>query len=148
MAASAALVLSTGCVSATVIRSEPSGATVYIDGSKVGRTPYTYADTKTAGTITRIRLRKEGYEDFETLLVRNEEFQAGPCIGGALFLVPLLWVMGYQPEHNYELTPLSGNAPMQQPVYPGQPAYPEQPMYPEQQPGQPLPPPPPPPSGM
>ncbi|HVG60939.1 MAG TPA: PEGA domain-containing protein [Hyalangium sp.] len=137
MAASTALVLSTGCVSATVIRSEPSGATVYIDGSKVGRTPYTYADTKTVSSITRVRLRKEGYEDFETLLVRNEEFQAGPCVGGVFLLVPLLWVMGYHPEHNYELTPLAGNAPLQQPMYPEQPLYPEQP-------GEPMPPPPPP----
>jgi hypothetical protein len=112
MAALAALVLSTGCVSATVIRSEPSGATVYVDGSKVGKTPYTYADTKTVSSVTRIRLRKEGYEDFEALLVRNEQFEAGPCIGGVFLLVPLLWVMGYHPEHNYELTPLSGNAPI------------------------------------
>jgi PEGA domain-containing protein len=111
MAASTALVLSSGCVSATVIRSEPSGATVYVDGSRVGKTPYTYADTKTVSSVTRIRLRKEGYEDFEALLVRNEQFEAGPCVAGAFFLVPLLWVMGYQPEHTYELTPLSGNAP-------------------------------------
>jgi hypothetical protein len=65
--------------------------------------------------------------------MRNEEFQLGPCIGGVFFLVPFLWVMGYNPEHNYELTPLSGYAPPQQPMYPEQPA---QPM-----------PPPPPPSG-
>jgi PEGA domain len=143
MAASSALVFSAGCVSATMIRSEPSGATVYIEGSKVGRTPYTYADTKTVSSTTRLRLRKEGYEDFETLLVRNEEFQLGPCIGGAFFfLVPWLWIMGYKAEHNYELTPLAGDAPDQQPMYPTQPMYPEQPAQPMP------PPPPPPPSGM
>lgn len=140
MAASTALVFSAGCASSTMIRSEPSGATVYIDGSKVGKTPYPYSDTKTVSSTTRIKLRKEGYEDLETLIVRNEEFQLGPCIGGALFLVPFLWVMGYQPEHNYELTPQAGYAPGQQPMYP------EQPMNPEQ-PAQPMPPPPPP-SGM
>lgn len=114
-AAAAALVFSAGCASTTVIRSEPSGATVYIDGSKMGKTPYTYSDTKTVSSTTRIRLKLEGYEDFETLLVRNEEFQAGPCIGGVFFLVPFLWVMGYHPEHNYELTAVDDYSSLQQP---------------------------------
>jgi hypothetical protein len=111
VAASTLLLFTVGCASTTVIRSEPSGATVYIDGSKVGKTPYTYSDTKTVGSSTRIRLKKEGFEDFETVISRNEEFQVGPCIGGVFFLVPFLWVMGYQPDHNYELSPLSGQQP-------------------------------------
>lgn len=110
MAASTALVFSAGCTSATIIRSDPSGATVYVDGSRVGKTPYTYSDTKMVSSTTHIKLKKDGYEDFETLLVRNEEFQLGPCIGGAFLIVPFLWVMGYHPEHNYELSPLSGGA--------------------------------------
>ena len=80
-----------------MLRSEPSGATVYIDGSKVGKTPYTYSDTKIVGATTQVRLKLEGYE----------EFQVGPCIGGVFVLVPFLWVMGYRPEHSYELSPLS-----------------------------------------
>jgi hypothetical protein len=104
-AASTALMLTVGCTSTTVIRSEPSGATLYIDGSKMGKTPYTYADTKIVGSTTFLKLTKEGYEEFETVIRRDEEFQAGPCIGGVFFLFPLLWVMGYRPEHVYELTP-------------------------------------------
>jgi hypothetical protein len=46
--------------------------------------------------------------------------------------VPFLWVMGYQPDHNYELTPLAGGAPAQQPVYPEQAP---QPMPPPPAPG-------------
>ena len=79
----------------------------------MGKTPYTYSDTKTVGSNTRIKLKKEGFEDFETVLSRNEEFQVGACIGGVFFLIPFLWIMGYQPDHNYELSPLS--APAQQP---------------------------------
>jgi hypothetical protein len=115
MAACTALAFSAGCVSSTVIRSDPSGATVYIDGSKVGRTPYIHSDTKTVSSTTTVKLRREGYEDFETLFVRNEEFQLGPCIGGFFTLVPFLWVMGYKPERNYELTPLADGVPSQQP---------------------------------
>lgn len=105
-AASTALVFSVGCASTTMIRSEPGAANVYIDGSKVGKTPYMHSDTKIVGSTTRVRLTKEGYEDFETIIKRDEEFQVGPCIGGAFLLVPWLWIMGYQPEHNYELTPV------------------------------------------
>lgn len=119
-AACTALVFSTACASSTVIRSEPSGATVYIDGSKVGQTPYIHTDTKTVSSTTRVKLRQEGYEDYETFFVRNEEFQVGPCIGGFFVLVPFLWIMGYKPERTYELTPLSTapvapQPPLQQP---------------------------------
>lgn len=126
------MTFSVGCASSTVIRSDPSGATVYIDGSKMGKTPYTYSDTKTVSSNTRIKLKKEGYEDFEITMTRNEQFEVGACIGGFFFLVPFLWVMGYNPERNYELTPLAG-APMQQ--YPQQPQYQQQPpqQYPQPQ---------------
>ena len=141
LSATTAAALFTGCTSTTIIRSDPPGATLYIDGSKVGKTPYTYSDTKTISATTRIKLKKEGYEEFETLMTRNEQFQVDACIGGVFFFVPFLWVMGYNPERNYELTPLQGYPPpmYQQPMY-------QQPMPPQQQPmqeeQQPLPPPP------
>ncbi|WP_224364575.1 PEGA domain-containing protein [Hyalangium versicolor] len=142
LAASTLLTLFTGCVSSTVIRSDPSGATVYIDGSRVGKTPYVHEDTKTVSSTTRVKLKKEGYEDFEAVIVRNEEFQLGPCIGGAFVLIPFLWVMGYKPEHHYELEPLSG---VQPPPQEQQQQYeqPAEPILPSAPP--PLSPPPPPP---
>ena len=117
-AASAALMLTVGCTSSTIIRSEPSGANVYIDGSKMGKTPYTYSDTKIVGSTTHLKLKMEGYEEFETIFRRDEEFQVGPCIGGPfLGLIPWLWIMGYRPEHVYELTPAGqSTAPEAQPV--------------------------------
>jgi hypothetical protein len=117
VAASTALMLTVGCTSSTIIRSEPSGASVYIDGSKLGKTPYTYSDTKIVGSSTHLKLKMEGYEEFDTVFRRDEEFQVGPCIGGAFFLFPFLWVMGYRPEHVYELTPETRkNAAQAQPV--------------------------------
>ena len=106
VAASTVLQLTAGCASTTLIRSEPGEANLYIDGSKVGKTPYTYSDTKIVGSVTRIRLTKEGYEDFETLMKRDEEFQIGPCIGGAFIWPVWLWVLGYKPERTFELAPL------------------------------------------
>ncbi len=117
VAAATALVLTVGCTSTTIIRSEPSGANVYIDGSKMGKTPYTYSDTKIVGSTTHLKLKLEGYEEFDTIFRRDEEFQVGPCIGGAFLLVPWLWIMGYRPEHAYELTPESQrNTSQAQPV--------------------------------
>jgi hypothetical protein len=37
---------------------------------------------------------------------RDEEFQLGPCIGGAFIWPVWLWVLGYKPERTYELAPL------------------------------------------
>jgi hypothetical protein len=106
IAASTALMFTVGCASATIIRSEPGEANLYIDGSKVGTTPYTHSDTKIVGSLTTLRLTKEGYKDFETFIKRDEEVQVGPVVGGFFFWPVWLWAMGYKPERNYELTPL------------------------------------------
>lgn len=91
------------CASTTMIRSEPSGAKVYADGMLLGKTPLSYSDTKIVGSSTQIKLQKEGCEPTNVLLTRSEKFEIGPCIGGVFVLVPFLWVMGYNSDHNYEL---------------------------------------------
>jgi len=95
------------CASMTIIHSAPEGAKLYIDGEPKGNTPYSYSDQKIVGSSTHIRLVKDGYQDTNASLQRNEEFSVGACIGGVLVLVPFLWIMNYRPEHTYELTPLS-----------------------------------------
>lgn len=91
------------CKSTTIIKSEPAGAVVYINGQKKGETPYTYSDTKIVGSATNIVLKKAGYTDFQTVLTRDEQADAGAIVAGCFFLVPFLWAMEYEPEHNYEL---------------------------------------------
>src|SRR5512138_224888 len=103
-----ALAFASGCVSTTVIRSYPPGARVYLDGEPVGTTPYVMSDQKIVGSSTRVRLVMQGYEPHDALVQRNEQFDPGACIGGLLVLFPFLWIMGYKPEHNYELVPGSG----------------------------------------
>jgi len=100
----AAAVLLSGCASTTLIRSNPSGADVYVNSQKKGTTPYSYSDTKIVGSSTNITLKKEGYQDFNVTLVRNEKADVGAIIGGCFFLVPFLWTMKYDTAHNYEMT--------------------------------------------
>ena len=92
-----------GCASMTVIHTVPEGAKVYADGEFKGQTPYSYSDQKIVGSTTHLRLVKDGYQETNAALQRNEEFSVGACIGGALVLVPFLWSMNYKPEHRYEL---------------------------------------------
>ncbi len=101
----AALIAFTSCSSTTLISSAPSGAEVYLNGEKMGKTPYSHTDTKIVGTCTTLRLEKEGYETFTTVFCRNEEADVGAIIGGVLFLFPFLWTMKYKPGRLYELEP-------------------------------------------
>lgn len=99
-----------GCASTTIINSEPSGASLYLNGEKVGVTPYTHTDTKIVGSTTTVTLKKEGYQDLVTAFSRNEEASVGAIIGGIFVLVPFLWVMEYKPSHFYEMVPLKSAA--------------------------------------
>ena len=94
-----------GCASSTVIQSQPPDARVLINGMAVGNTPYTLADTKIVGSTTQLRLEYPGYQPLDVTLVRNEQLDVAALIFGILLLVPLLWVMAYQPMHIYQLQP-------------------------------------------
>lgn len=102
----AIVMLATSCASTTLIRSEPSGAKLYLDGELAGRTPYTHTDTKITGSPTHVRITEDGYEEFQTVFVRNEEVDPGALVAGIFFWIPLLWIMKYKPVRTYELTPV------------------------------------------
>jgi hypothetical protein len=99
-----------GCASTTIINSEPSGAAVYLNGEKLGVTPYTYTDTKIVDSTNVVILKKEGYQDFTAVFSRNEEANVGALIGGVFVWVPFLWAMNYKPSHSYEMVPLKAEA--------------------------------------
>lgn len=101
----ASAILFSSCSSTTLIQSSPPGAKVYLDGSSVGTTPYYLTDSKIVGSETRIRLEKEGYNEFTTVLVKDEEADIGAIIGGCFVLVPFLWTLKYKDLHVYDLTP-------------------------------------------
>ena len=101
-----AVILFSSCKSTTMLTSSPSGAKLYMNGESVGTTPYTYTDTKVSGTTTILKITADGYEDFNGVLKRNEEADAGAIIGGIFFLFPFIWTMKYKPMHIYELDPI------------------------------------------
>lgn len=139
---SAALLCATAllaCSSETVIRSNPPGAKVFIDGSYVGTTPYTMSDTKIVGSTTSVRLEYPGYQPLNTSIHRSEEFDVVACIGGVLVLVPFLWIMGYKADHTYELAPGGGGYPPPAAGYPQGGYPPPQGGYPPPQGGYPPP---------
>ena len=55
-------VLLTSCASTTMIKSNPSGAKVYLNGEPFGTTPYNHRYTKIVGSTTTVKLEKDGYD--------------------------------------------------------------------------------------
>ncbi len=104
LAASVALSLAVGCGSSTTIYSQPPGATVYVDGKRVGTTPYLYSDVKPLGAQTRVRVAMSGYEPVDDVLRRDERWELLPVVSGVfLMFLPWPWAMGYHPEREYVL---------------------------------------------
>lgn len=104
----AGAVLLANCTSSTIINSQPAGAKLYVNGQYKGTTPYQYSDTKIVGSVTDLRLEKDGFEPLQLPLVRNERADAGAIVGGVFLLFPFLWTMKYDPDHTFELRPLGG----------------------------------------
>jgi hypothetical protein len=98
--------LFSSCSSTTVITSQPPGAAVFINGQRVGTTPYPYRDTKIVGSCNALNLELDGYESVNTIFCRDEAADVGAIIGGLMVLVPWLWFMKYHPYRHYEMIPL------------------------------------------
>ena len=96
------------CASTTTIRAIDSkdsvdkNVKIYLDGQYKGKGEVTHSDTKIIGATTLISLKKENCKTVNHTLARSERLQVGPLIAGIFFLVPLLWIMGYNPLHSYE----------------------------------------------
>lgn len=91
-----------GCASATVIRSNPPGAKLYVDGQFKGETPYTYVDRSAAGTARTVRLEKQGYEDLSGS-IKREKLSIPALIGTIFVIIPVIWILEYPPEHTFEM---------------------------------------------
>jgi PEGA domain len=145
LVASLTLCAVASCASTTVIQSQPTGARLYLNGEPVGVTPYAMTDTKIIGSSTSVRLDLPGYEPTNGVITRNEEFDAGACIGGVFLLFPFLWIMAYKPVHTFEMRPAAGAAGYPPPATSGwgipysPPAAPPAPAAPGPAPAQPAP---------
>ena len=96
------------CASTTTIRAvDTSGdidkdVKIYTDGSYKGKGEVLYSDTKIVGSQVTVNLKKKGCRTKAYSLYRSEQLQVGALIGGIFFLVPFLWIMGYNPMQSYE----------------------------------------------
>jgi hypothetical protein len=93
------------CSSTTMIQTIPEGAKIYMNDEFKGYTPYKHTDQAITGTSTYMTFKMEGFEEFNTVLIKNETVDVGAVIGGIFFLFPFIWTMGYNPTHTYELIP-------------------------------------------
>jgi hypothetical protein len=94
-----------GCASTTYVKSNPPGARLQVDGQFLGETPKFYTDKAVAGTTRSVTLKKEGYKDFNGYLKR-EKLSIPILIGGILLIVPLVWVLEYPSQYNFEMEKL------------------------------------------
>jgi hypothetical protein len=97
-----AAMASSGCTSATVIRTTDPHAKIFVDSEYKGTGSVTHADQKVIGSATHVKIERTGCQSESFIFSRNEEFDAGACVGGVFLLVPFLWVMKYKPEHVYD----------------------------------------------
>jgi hypothetical protein len=91
-----------GCASTTLIKSNPPGAKLQVDGRVVGETPHFYTDQAVGGTVKTVTLKKEGYKDFNGYIER-EKLSVPALIGGILLLVPFVWILEYPSRYSFEM---------------------------------------------
>jgi len=94
-----------GCASTTLIKSNPPGAKLQVDGKVVGETPHFYTDKAVAGTVRTVTLKKEGYKDFNGYIER-EKLSVPALIGGIFLFVPFVWILEYPSRYYFEMEKL------------------------------------------
>jgi hypothetical protein len=102
IALTAVLFSLSGCASTTLIKSNPLGAKLQVDGRFVGETPHFYTDRAVAGTAKRVTLKKEGYGDFDGS-IRREKLSVPALIGGIFLIVPFVWILEYPSQYVFEM---------------------------------------------
>jgi len=91
-----------GCASTTLIKSNPPGAKLQVDGQSLGETPHFYSDKTAAGTVKTVTLRKEDYKDFNGT-IKREKLSVPALIGGIFLIVPFVWILEYPSQYNFEM---------------------------------------------
>ena len=94
-----------GCASTTLLKSNPPGAKLQVDGQVVGETPQFYTDKAVAGTSKTVTLKKEGYKDFDGY-IKRDKFSVPNLIGGIFLLVPFIWILEYPSQYTFNMEKL------------------------------------------
>ena len=90
-----------GCSTLVRIETEPSGADVYVNDVKIGKSPVEQEYSNFVGNEYYVRIEKAGYRTIRAKM--DKEFKVGAFIGG-LFIWPIwLWVWGPSEIQYYDL---------------------------------------------
>nr|NIS40816.1 PEGA domain-containing protein [Desulfuromonadales bacterium] len=102
----------TGCASQAVFLSDPPGAQVFVNGSKVGTTPCEYEYNLNSGGDYFVTLEKRGYETVNYTMAsdevdrekRNMLLTAGAVIpGGSVLWLGALFTKGLKDTYEFAL---------------------------------------------
>jgi hypothetical protein len=77
-------------------------ARIYIDGEYQGMGETHYSDRKLAFTTLDVTVRKDGCEEQDYRIRRNERPDYGAIVFGYYLAVPMLWLSQYDEHHKYE----------------------------------------------
>ena len=92
-----------GCASMTTINSVPSSVEIWVDGMKVGNTPYTHNDTDLSFSTKTIQLKENGYQDFTGIIKRDKMNATNAIISFLCFFPGLLWSWEYPPSYTFTM---------------------------------------------
>ena len=94
-----------GCATTTNVRFNTSeeGASVAIDGEKIGTTPVLYRMSNAIWEDAEIKITKPGFKDLYT--GAKKEVKAVNVVGTLFLGLPILWVYGPKPNQYFELMP-------------------------------------------
>jgi len=98
----------TGCVTSTnvLISSDEPGATIMIDGEKVGTTPIKVKMSNAIWEDPDVLIKKEGFKDLN-VGVKKEVKPVNLVCGIIIWWPSLLWVYGPKKNQSYILIPES-----------------------------------------
>lgn len=92
----------TGCASSTQITSDPSGASVQVDGQPVGNTPASFSeDSVFVWTKHQVTLKKKGYHAYNGTM--QATVSVLHLVLGIFCCLPLVIVGEFKPTYHYIL---------------------------------------------
>ena len=102
-----------GCAHEMTIDSSPPGATIYLDGERIGTAPVTVEERSGFFEEKKLKAELDGYETLETTITQGVPIWAvvGPSVCLAPFTfglscVGLKWSTMYPPSHEFRLSPI------------------------------------------
>ncbi len=96
-----ALATSAGCATATRLHTHPEGATVWVNGELIGKTPVVYENDPGLPRRYHVQLYKPGYAPLDFYLDAKLSWLWGYV--GAVTLVPYLWAWSLGRDYVFAL---------------------------------------------